>query len=101
MHRFQDAVMNSEFQHDKKHQDEKLSMPDESPITTHAAETLCQVEGADTVEGGWVSSDAWFSRVSSCIEITKRFKAHSTLIVKNNTGCFPMKVLCNILQVQF
>ena len=93
--------MNPEFQYTKKYQDETSSMPDKSPIKTHTAEVLRQVEGEGVVEGGWVGGDAWFGRVASCIEIMKNFKVHSIFIVKNNTNCFPMKVLHNILQVRF
>ena len=98
---FQDVVMNTEFQYTKKYQDETTSMPDKSPIKTHTAEVLCQVEGAGVVEGGWVGGDAWFGSIASCIEIIKKFKVHSTFIAKNNTNCFPMKVLHKILQVRF
>ena len=76
-------------------------MPDKTPIKTHAAEVLRQVEGAGVVEGGWVGGNAMFGSIASCVEIMKRFKAHSTFIVKNNAGCFPMKVLHKLLQVRF
>ena len=98
---FQDVVMNPEFQYTKKYQDEPSSMPDKTPIKSHTAEVLRQVEGAGVIEGGWVGGDAWFGSIASCIEIMTRFKVHSTFIVKNNTGCFPLKVLHKLLQVRF
>ena len=98
---FQDVVMNPEYQYTKKYQDEISNMPDKSPIKTHTAEVLRQVEGAGVVEGGWVGGDAWFGSIASCVEIMKRFKVHSSFIVKNNTSCFPMKVLFKLLQVRF
>ena len=93
--------MNLEFQYTKKYQDRTSRMPDKPPIKTHTAEVLRQVEGAGVVEGGWVGGDAWFVSVASCIEIMKKFKVHSTFIVKNNTNFFLMKVLHKILQVRF
>ena len=98
---FQDVVMNPEFQYTNKYQDETSSMPDKSPIRTHTAEVLRQVEGSGVVEGSWVGRGARFGSVASCIEIMKKFKFHSTFIVKNNTNCFTMKVLHKILLVQF
>ena len=49
---FQDVVMNPECQYTKKYQDDTSSMPDKSPIKTHTAEVLRQVEGGDLVEEG-------------------------------------------------
>ena len=85
---FLDVVMNPEFQHTKKYQDETSIMTDKPPIKTHTVEVLRQVEGAGVVKGGWVGGDAWFVSVASCIEIMKKFKVHSTFIVKNNTNCY-------------
>jgi hypothetical protein len=66
----------------------------------HTAEVLHQVEQANVVEGGWVEGDAWFGSVAMAVEVYKRKKVFSTLVVKNNHDFFPMKVLHSVLKAR-
>ena len=40
-------------------------------VTTHTAEVLRQVEGADLRQGAWVGGDAWFGSVATVLELYK------------------------------
>jgi hypothetical protein len=70
-------------------------------ISTHTAEVLRQVEGAHLQTNSWVGGDAWFGSVPTCIEVYKRYGAHSTFIVKNNNHLFPMAALNAVLKTRF
>jgi hypothetical protein len=55
---YQDVVQFSEIQTQKDYHDEKSHLPNGVEINDHCAETLCQAEGANVVEGRWVGDDA-------------------------------------------
>jgi hypothetical protein len=94
---FQDIVEGAESQHRKEFHGDDSSMPNGCKILTHTAEVMRQVKGAKVVEGGWVGGDAWFGSVITAVEVMKKFKVHSTWIVKGNTAFYPMKVLHRLL----
>ena len=66
---FQYAFMSPEHQCAKMYQNKPSNLPDHSPIKTHEAEELCQVEGAGVVEVDWVSRDSRFHSAASYFEI--------------------------------
>jgi hypothetical protein len=72
----QDVVQNPEQQGQKAFHGKKSSLPGSPLITAHAAEALCQVDGAEVSEGGWVGGDAWFGSVMLAVEMCRLKKAH-------------------------
>jgi len=64
-------------------------------------EVLRQVEGANVQRGGWLGGDAWYGSVVSAVEVYLRFGVHSTFIIKNNNGMFPMEPLHAVLKARF
>ena len=69
------------IQSSKKYYNDTSSIPDKHLIVFHLAGMLRQVDSSGFVEGGWVSSDVWFDRVTSYIKLKKWLKAHSTFIL--------------------
>jgi len=101
----QEVMMASEHQQQKKcwfdpdnnNVPLACAMPNIPPISASAAEVLRQVEGAALVKGGWVSGDAHFGSVQSCVELKTWFDIFSAFIVKHNKRFFPMETLHAVL----
>ncbi len=94
---FQDVVQVPEIQSKKPYFNEASHLPGNPPITAHAAEVLCQVEGAKNPPGGWVGGDAWFVSVLSSVKVKVHFNVFSTWVIKQNTDFFPMQALHSVL----
>ncbi len=98
---FQDVVQAPEIQRKKKNFNESSHLPGNPPITVHEAEVVCQVEGAEIPEGGWVGGDAWFGSVLSAVEVMVRFNIFSTWVIKQNTDFFLMHALHSVLTARY
>ena len=70
----------------------KSHLPKGEDISYHTAEVLRQVENSKVIEDGWVSGDAWFGSIESCVELMHVLKLHSTFINKQNLNYFSMTV---------
>eukprot|EP00957_Ditylum_brightwellii_P097621 7434378-Ditylum_brightwellii.AAC.1 len=66
-------------------------------IPSHMFKFICQVEGSNLPEDGWVGGDTWFGSITMVAEVQSKFKFESTWIIKNNTLLYPMDALYNIL----
>jgi hypothetical protein len=87
---FQVAIQAPEAQSRKQFYNEASHLPGQPPITAHAAEVLCQVQGAK-IPHGWVGGDSWFGNVLSAVEVRVHFIVYSTWVIKQNTNFFPMQ----------
>ena len=77
---FQDIVMTSEIQQEKKFFGEHSIVPGQETIPSHTSEVMRQVEGAKIPKNGWVCGDAWFGSMSTAIEVYNHFGVHSTWV---------------------
>ncbi len=78
----QDVVEGSASQREKKNHGEESRLPMQEPIMAHAAETLCQCESGNLVEGGWVSGNAWFGLIPCVVELKNKMNVYSTFTIK-------------------
>ena len=75
----------------------KLHLPTKTLIPAHTAKVLCQVQGIDMINKGWVGEDAYFGSLVIVVETKVPFGVDSTWIIKNNSGLYPEAVLLVIL----
>ena len=94
---FQDIVQGPEKQQHKNYFVEQSLFRSDKAITFHTSEVLCQVEGSEIPEGGWVGVDTWFGSITIAIEVYKKCKVRLTWVIKNKF-IFPMEVKYEIIK---
>ncbi len=85
----------------KKYVNNKLSLPKGEVIQAHVVEVLQQAERSQVARGGWISGDAWFGSVNSCVELMKKKGIYSTFIVKQNLNYGLTRVLYSVLLARY
>ena len=69
---YHSMVTGAQQQGQKKYCDMPSQLPRREMIQKHVAEVLCQAEGTNIKEGGWIGGDAWFGSINAAVELKCR-----------------------------